>query len=507
MDQPRKPASIVRKLVGTLVLFGASFTILTLLAAQVVRLTLDRGQARQTMVVREAQEIMALTSTAAEESFSYVILAEPSEKRQAIEKLAAAHDRAVALASQPDMSPERRQALTRVFGALEQQRLAAEAMFASFDSTHEVSRDHYDAFERCIDESSALIRSLDETIIDDQQHALASVRGRYASSMLGVGLAAMVLAIVVGRLVGRRIARPLVELREAVTAYGEGRVAAVSHATSNDEVGQLADAFHRMVDERAQLDEELREARKIEAIGRVAGGVAHDFNNVLAAVLAYTDLALVDLGADHPVAQDLRDAVDAARRGVAMTKQLLDFSRRHESSPRVVSVNDVVIGIRPMLARLAGKGIALEVSLDPSSPTILMDPSHLDQVLMNLVVNAHDAMPQGGTLRMQTRVEAERVVLLVADTGVGMAPETAKRIFEPFFTTKGPGKGTGLGLATVARVVREARGTIGVQSEVGRGSVFEVTLPVSMGANAGPTRRPRSKRPSSSSASVPAAAG
>ena len=243
---------------------------------------------------------------------------------------------------------------------------------------------------------------------------------------------------------------------------------------------------------RRQLENQLRQAQKLEAIGQLAGGVAHDFNNILAAMLLQAGLLQQDpdLG---PAARDgLRELETAAQRAANLTRQLLMFSRRSVMSFRVLDLNEVVANLLKMLRRLIGEHIVVSFEASPSLPPVEADPGLLEQVLMNLAVNARDAMPTGGQLSIGTssRIIHESdvprnpnmrpgrfVCLSVADTGVGMDDATRSRLFEPFFTTKELGKGTGLGLATVHGIVAQHKGWVEVESEVGQGTTFRVFLP------------------------------
>lgn len=231
-------------------------------------------------------------------------------------------------------------------------------------------------------------------------------------------------------------------------------------------------------------EEQLRQAQKMEAIGSLAGGVAHDFNNLLSIMLTFGSLALERLPADSLARADLEQVNQAARRAASLTKQLLTFSRQQILEPQVVDINVRVSGLQSMLGRLLGEDVRLRVALSPRLGMVYADPGQVDQVLMNLAVNARDAMPSGGTLLIETSnvpqselAPGAHVRLTVTDTGAGMAAATLPRIFEPFFTTKEPGKGTGLGLSTVFGIVKQSSGHITVSSELGKGSVFDIYLP------------------------------
>jgi hypothetical protein len=262
-----------------------------------------------------------------------------------------------------------------------------------------------------------------------------------------------------------------------------------SHAMMFDgRVAQLAIGVD--VTQSRRMEEQLRQAQKMEAVGQLAGGVAHDFNNILAVILANSEMAIEQLG-DHPVIEDLREIEAAALRAAGLTRQLLTFSRQQPREVKTVALNSVVINLEKMLSRIVGEDIGLSAVLSPQLGSISADIGQLEQVVMNLVVNARDAMPNGGRLSIETsNVELDElaaapcgvspgryVMLAIRDTGCGMSAATRSRIFEPFFTTKPVGKGTGLGLSTVFGIVKHSQGAIAVTSELGVGTTFRVYLP------------------------------
>lgn len=245
--------------------------------------------------------------------------------------------------------------------------------------------------------------------------------------------------------------------------------------------------------ERKQLEERLRQGQKMEAVGQLAGGIAHDFNNLLTVISGYCQLLISRNAIEENYRYMVNEVTRAVERSASLTRQLLAFSRRQVLEPRVLSLNSLVTDLEKMLRRLIGEDVSLTTALAPALPNVFVDPGQVEQVVMNLVVNARDAMPRGGQLTIGTSVvelddsfthlhpdsRGGRFVLLsVSDNGEGMPPDVMARIFEPFFTTKGPGKGTGLGLATVYGIVQQSNGFIGVYSEPGIGTTFKVYLPL-----------------------------
>jgi two-component system cell cycle sensor histidine kinase/response regulator CckA len=252
------------------------------------------------------------------------------------------------------------------------------------------------------------------------------------------------------------------------------------------------------ITERKRAFEKSREAEKMEVIGRLAGGIAHDFNNLLTGVLLYCDLLSAGIEGGSQMLQHVEEIRLAGEQGAALTQQLLGIARKQVPQPGPIQLNKVVASIENLLRRLIGEQIELVTMLAPRLHEALVDQGQLRQVLLNLVLNARDAMPQGGRITVRTLSCRSRsgapptVSLLVEDTGCGMDEPTRARLFEPFFTTKPPGHGTGLGLVTVQRIVLEARGAIDVKSEPGHGTRIEVSLPALDGVPA--ARKPR-KRP------------
>ena len=274
---------------------------------------------------------------------------------------------------------------------------------------------------------------------------------------------------------------------------GAGRILLDEHGKPLRGVGISLD-----VTDRRTLEAQYQQAQKMEAIGRLAGGVAHDFNNLLTVISGYCELLLADYTPEDPHHADIVEIQKAGVRATALTRQLLAFSRKQIIEPKVLDLNKLVDDLRGMLGRLIGEDVKVELDLLPDLALVTADPGQVEQIVMNLAVNARDAMPKGGTLTIETaNVELDQhyarahhavkpgryVVLSVTDTGSGMTPQVQARLFEPFFTTKEPGKGTGLGLATVYGIVTRSGGSVAVYSEVGRGTSFKVYFPQSDAAD------------------------
>jgi PAS domain S-box-containing protein len=287
---------------------------------------------------------------------------------------------------------------------------------------------------------------------------------------------------------------------------GSGRIVLDAHGNPLRGVGICQD-----VTERKSLEAQYLQAQKMEAIGRLAGGVAHDFNNLLTVILGFCELLLADSDEDAPHRADVVEIQKAGTRAAGLTNQLLAFSRKQIVEPMRLDLNTVVAGMEGMLGRLIGEDVAIAMTLQPGLAVMIADRGQVEQVILNLAVNARDAMPKGGTLSIDTAdIELDEhyvtmhlgvkpgpyVALTVSDTGSGMTPQVQARLFEPFFTTKDVGKGTGLGLATVHAIVSRSGGHVNVSTEIGRGTSFKVYFPrTDIAATVAETPAPLARRP------------
>jgi signal transduction histidine kinase/ActR/RegA family two-component response regulator len=327
--------------------------------------------------------------------------------------------------------------------------------------------------------------------------------------LLWLILFAVVLLLLLTSSLVRWVSRPLRQIMETLKRDDPAPIARLSK--HNSEFGELARTLQKFFEQRDNLfremeerrstaealrksEEELRHSQKMEAVGRLAGGVAHDFNNLLTAIIGYAEL-ITTRETNDTLARQHADLIrKAGEQAATLTRQLLAFSRKQLLQPRVIDLNHLVVDMEKLLRRVIGERYDLQTVADAELGTVMADPSQIEQVILNLGVNARDAMPTGGRLVIRTAnvhldrwqapqisvslAEGDYVELSVTDTGAGMDEATKSRIFEPFFTTKGPGKGTGLGLATVYGIVRQTGGGISVESELGRGSTFRIYLPL-----------------------------
>jgi signal transduction histidine kinase/ActR/RegA family two-component response regulator len=335
-------------------------------------------------------------------------------------------------------------------------------------------------------------------VLKSDDEALASI-ARLNHLLLGLGITAVILGGMFVYFISNTFTKPLGALMEGVRALEQGDYSYPLAPVGGDELAQVTHAFDSMrstlqnnESQRKLLEDELRQSQKMDALGRLAGGVAHDFNNLLTVIKGNTDLALDQLKPSESARGNCEQISKVADRAASLTRQLLAFSRRQLLQPRVVDLNDLVMESSRLLKRLLREDIEFKVTFGDSLGRVLADPGQIEQVLLNLTVNAADAMPVGGSLLIETHnvivddgyallhppVKPGRYVMFaVTDSGSGMSAEIKARIFEPFFTTKELGKGTGLGLATVYGIVNQSSGYIHVNSSPGSGTRFEIYLP------------------------------
>ncbi len=372
---------------------------------------------------------------------------------------------------------------------------------ARAEASEQALRESEERFRSVVENASDLITVLTaDGVIEYESPSLERLLGWHPEELIGKQIMDYVHpddVTVLSEAIARRLADPVavnppVEFRVRARD-GSWHVLAVTSRVSRSETGALTlVATSRDVTERRALEDQLRQAHRLESVGRLAGGVAHDFNNLLTVIGGRAHLLLSRLRRDDPTRRDIELIKKTSARAAELTQQLLAFSRRQVLQPKVLNLNDVVTGLENILQRLIGEHIELVTALAPGALTIKADPGQLEQVVMNLALNARDAMPTGGRLSIETArvalgpprpvsVEAVEagtyVLLIVSDTGVGMDEGIRSHVFEPFFTTKEVGQGSGLGLATVYGIVKQSGGHITAESEPGRGSTFTIYLP------------------------------
>jgi signal transduction histidine kinase/FixJ family two-component response regulator len=388
------------------------------------------------------------------------------------------------------------QALISTVGPLDESSVANN--LATADGTQKIITDHGTFYASSLELTGASPSTVTFTVLESYSGPMASLK-RLNHVLEGVGLAAMLVGLGLAFVIAERSTRPLANLAEGVRALQRGDFSYPLEADGNDEITRVTRAFDEMrctlqsnETQRQELEDQLRQSQKMEALGRLAGGVAHDFNNLLTVIKGHGDLMQDRLQPNDPLQASSKQITKAAERAAGLTRQLLAFCRMQMLEPKVIDLNALVSEMCTLLRRLVREDITFAFQAGESLGRVKADPGQLEQVIVNLTVNACDAMPQGGKLSIETRnvsvdfrLAAQRtplqpgeyVLISVTDTGCGMDATTKSRVFEPFFTTKEQGKGTGLGLATVYGVVKQSGGYIWVDSEPGKGARFEVFLP------------------------------
>jgi len=364
------------------------------------------------------------------------------------------------------------------------------------------------AAERGLRELAAIVESSEDAIVSENLEGVITSWNGGAQKIFGytageaVGRhAAMLLPLESGDEVSENVARAAKGegfRRESVRLCKEGKRITVWLTVSplkgpHGEIVGIS-TIARDITDRKKLEEQLRQSQKMEAVGRLAGGIAHDFNNLLSVIVGYTYVLQSSLPEDEVLKSSAEQVMNAADKASSLTRQLLAFSRRQVLQPEVIDLNNILTGMEKMLPRVIGEDIEVRTVRTPEIKCVKADPGQIEQVIMNLVVNARDAMPEGGKLTLETGDAqfdghsaamhnvrpGDYVLLAVSDTGIGMDAETRAQIFEPFFTTKEPGHGTGLGLATVYGIVNQSGGYIWVYSEVGKGTTFKIYFPATV---------------------------
>jgi signal transduction histidine kinase/CheY-like chemotaxis protein len=493
MRNPFRTLRLRTKLIASYVALGTLVTALSLVGGHLVQAQGARERLQRSEILRATWELGALTNSASEESFSFVLMGEPEEEKRATSKLDAARTAARDLSSTEALTPDERATLDMVAAGTQRLRDAAAGVFGDYRRDGVVSAARYAAYEVEIDGLTDRLAEVRTLAHAENTRSAARIRRLGDELTMLIGLVSIGLAALMGSILSRRATRPLLKLRDAALAFGAGRVDVRMPTGFDDEIGQLASAFEEMVKKRQRLEGELRQAQKMEAIGRLAGGVAHDFNNMLSIILGYTSLMLEGRAENDALHEPLVEVKRAGERSADLTRQLLAFSRQEALETQIVDVGAVADDTLKMVRRVVGENIEVSATQAVEPCRAELASGQIEQILMNLVVNARDAMPRGGRLEIDTRLTTlgaaeaaareglepgRYVVLTVRDNGTGMDPQTKERIFEPFFTTKEQGKGTGLGLSTVFGIVHERGGRIDVESEPGQGSCFRVILPV-----------------------------
>jgi two-component system cell cycle sensor histidine kinase/response regulator CckA len=399
----------------------------------------------------------------------------------------------VAMSVHRDGESQSHHFITVIEDITERRALAAEAQQAVARLT--ASEQRYRTLLESANDAIAVLTP--EGIVREVNHRWVAITGRRREELIGRqvrDLAANGHDDQIGQAHDQAVTTPASRSPPTEIATSSGAVVLMEFSRTTIEVGgeRLVLAIGRDVTEQRRLEEQLRQAQKLEVIGQLAGGIAHDFNNILTAIIGFSEFLIADLPDGSSARADVMEIKLAAERAAGLTQQLLAFSRKQILLPKVLDINQLIAGMQPMLRRLIVANVELVVSLHPDVRPIKIDPTQLEQIVVNLSVNAADAMPRGGTLTIETAnvrldqhyrqhhlpvAPGDYVLLTVSDTGVGMDAATCQRMFEPFFTTKEVGRGTGLGLATVHGIVKQSGGDIWVYSEPGHGSTFKIYLP------------------------------
>jgi PAS domain S-box-containing protein len=603
------------RLVGTYVALTILITLMSLAGGRLIQRYDQRQSAAQAALIQGTEQLLSLAGSISEEGFSYVFSADPKEAENALAELTELEKHANDMQNTDGLDHPTAVALAGIEPVAERMRAAAKQMFESFRTTGGVPKVVYESYDASIDELSGAITTLRAAVTAELAAKTQTARRTSDWLTFVTGVCAVLAGLLIGRMFGRRLTRPIVALRNAATTFGVERSIPPIPVESGDEVGELTLAFNEMVVQtrrylqtiargeqrlndifasmgemllvcdaqglivdvnpvacrlsgyaepdllgrfagaifarddlfprlegsvvvsprecdaslktatgleiavrlvvsklrggqdgwvciaqdltaRQRLELELRQAHKMDAIGRLAGGIAHDFNNMLSIILGYAVFLLDGRLPTDPLYGPLTEMKIAGERSADLTRQLLAFGRQSQVLMGRVNFAVSVETTAKMVRRILPENTSVTVTNDPMARDVEAAPGQVEQVLMNLVINARDAMPNGGTIAIaSTFVQVDEVNqdtsdhvpvgaymrLCVTDSGTGMDGHTLERIFEPFFTTKEQGKGTGLGLSSVFGVVQQCKGHIFVESALGRGTTFRVFFPAFMG--------------------------
>jgi signal transduction histidine kinase len=479
------------RLVASYVAVSVLITLTSLVGGRLIQWNAERERTRFGGFLQETESLLSLAGSISEEGFSYIVSGDESEAESTLTKLNEFQAQTSALRNLAAAGEREAHELDEVTSQSTHLRDAALGMFGEFRVEHRISKDAYEGYDGAVDRLSVAITRLRGEVSRELDARVRRAQTIADWLTVAAGLASVLMGVALGRSIGRRITRPIVALRDAAIAFGRGRSDSAVPVTSHDEVGDLTIAFNTMTTERGRQELALRQAHKMDAVGRLASGIAHDFNNMLSIILGYATFLLDGRGESDPLYGPLSEMKVAGERSADLTRQLLSFSRQRTLEVARVDLDLALRATVKMVARVLPPDVRIVFEGSPAPCSVGAEAGQIEQLVMNLIINARDAMPRGGDITITAEpVEIEDgrpprrslppgryTKLCVADEGTGMDPATLERIFEPFFTTKEQGKGTGLGLSTVFGIVQQCKGAIFAESEVGHGTTFTAYLP------------------------------